>query len=109
MSNPQKPTVLDSKTIKNTASEAQNDHSATLINKVENYFTIPFEDVKANDSGIEQINAGAIAFEIKDKKISIVKKYSTEIENADLVRSTIVDNVIYTFNDGKFVNSFATK
>lgn len=109
VSNPQNPTVLDSKTIKNTASEAQDNHRAILVNKAENYFAIPFEDVKANDSGIEQIKAGAIAFEIKDKKINIVKKYSTKIENADLVRSTIVDNVIYTFNDGKFVNSFAAK
>ena len=108
MSNPQKPTVLDSKTIKNTASEAQDTHKAILVNKAENYFAIPFEYVKAN-SGIEQIKAGAIAFEIKDKKISIDKKYSTEIENADLVRSTIVDNVIYTFSDGEFINSFMAK
>lgn len=109
VSNPQKPKVFDSKTIKNTTSEAQNDHRAILVNKIENYFAIPFEDVKANNSGIEQIKAGAIAFEIKDKKISIVKKYSSKIKNADLVRSTIVDNVIYTFNDGEFVNSFAAK
>lgn len=109
VSDPQKPTVLDSKTIKNTASEAQDTHKAILVNKSENYFAIPFEYVKANDNGIEQIKAGAIAFEIKDKKISIVKKYSTEIENADPVRSTIVDNVIYTFSDGEFINSFMAK
>ena len=109
VSDPQKPTVLDSKTIKNTASEAQDTHKAILVNKSENYFAIPFEYVKANDNGIEQIKAGAIAFEIKDKKISIVKKYSTKIENADPVRSTIVDNVIYTFSDGEFINSFMAK
>jgi hypothetical protein len=101
--------VLDSKTIKNTASEAQDTHKAILVNKSENYFAIPFKYVKANDNGMEQIKAGAIAFEIKDKKISIVKKYSTEIENADFVRSTIVDNVIYTFSDGEFINSFMAK
>lgn len=109
VSNPQKPKVLDSKVIKNTTSEAQNDHRAILVNDDKNYFAIPFEDIKANDNGIEQIKAGAIAFEIKDKKINVIKKYSTEIKNGDLVRSTIVNNVIYTFNDGVFVNSFAAK
>ena len=109
VSNPQKPKVIDSKVIKNTTSEAQNDHRAILQNKAENYFAIPFEDVKANDSGIEQIKGGAIVFEIKDKKISVVKKYAAKIKNADLVRSTIVDNTIYTFNDGVFVNSFVAK
>ena len=84
-------------------------HKAILVNKSENYFAIPFEYIKANDNGIEQIKAGAIAFEIKDKKISIVKKYSTEIENTNPVRSTIVDNVIYTFSDGEFINSFMAK
>ena len=43
VSDPQKPTVLDSKTIKNTASEAQDTHKAILVNKSENYFAIPFE------------------------------------------------------------------
>lgn len=68
MSDPQKPTVLDSKTIKNTASEAQDNHRAILVNKSENCFAIPFKYVKANDNGMEQIKAAQSLLRLRIKR-----------------------------------------
>lgn len=109
VSNPEKPRVLDSEIVYNALSSAQGDHRAILINKDKNYFAIPYEDVKGNDSGVNQIKVGAIAFEVENKKINIIKKYSTKVSGWDDVRSTIVNDVIYTFSGGKFVNSFTAK
>ena len=106
VSNPQKPTVLDSKVIHNAASEAQDNHKAILING-KSSFVIPYEDVKSENEYTVNLKAGAIAFEVKDNKINISKKYATKVLSSDIVRSTIFDNAVYTFNGGEYVNSFS--
>lgn len=53
------------------------------------------------------LKAGSIAFEVKDNKINISKKYATKVLSSDIVRSTIFDNAVYTFNGGEYVNSFS--
>ena len=106
VSNPQKPTVLDSKVIHNAASEAQDNHKAILVNG-KSSFVIPYEDVKSENEYTVNLKAGAIAFEVKDNKINISKKYATKILSSDIVRSTIFDNAVYTFNGGEYVNSFS--
>ena len=106
VSNPQKPTVLDSKVINNCASEAQDNHKAILVNG-KSSFVIPYEDVKSENEYTVNLKAGAIAFEVKDNKINISKKYATKILSGDIVRSTIFDNAVYTFNGGEYVNSFS--
>lgn len=106
VSNPQKPTVLDSKVIHNAASEAQDNHKAILVNG-KSSFVIPYEDVKSENEYTVNLKAGAIAFEVKDNKINISKKYATKVLSGDIVRSTIFDNAVYTFNGGEYVNSFS--
>ena len=106
VSNPQKPTVLDSKVIHNATSEAQDNHKAILVNG-KSSFVIPYEDVKSENEYTVNLKAGAIAFEVKDNKINISKKYATRVLSGDIVRSTIFDNAVYTFNGGEYVNSFS--
>lgn len=106
VSNPQKPTVLDSKVIHNATSEAQDNHKAILVNG-KSSFVIPYEDVKSENEYTVNLKAGAIAFEVKDNKINISKKYATKVLSGDIVRSTIFDNAVYTFNGGEYVNSFS--
>ena len=106
VSNPQKPTVLDSKVIHNATSEAQDNHKAILVNG-KSSFVIPYEDVNFENGYTVNLKAGSIAFEVKDNKINISKKYATKVLSGDIVRSTIFDNVVYTFNGGEYVNSFS--
>lgn len=106
VSNPQKPTVLDSKVINNATSEAQDNHKAILVNG-KSSFVIPYEDVNSENGYTVNLKAGAIAFEVKDNKINISKKYATKILSGDIVRSTVFDNAVYTFNGGEYVNSFS--
>lgn len=106
VSNPQKPTVLDSKVIHNATSEAQDNHKAILVNG-KSSFVIPYEDVKSENEYTVNLKAGAIAFEVKDNKINISKKYATKVLSGNIVRSTIFDNAVYTFNGGEYVNSFS--
>lgn len=106
VSNPQKPTVLDSKVIHNAASEAQDNHKAILVNG-KSSFVIPYEDDNFENGYTVNLKAGSIAFEVKDNKINISKKYATKVLSSDIVRSTIFDNAVYTFNGGEYVNSFS--
>ena len=106
VSNPQKPTVLDSKVIHNATSEAQDNHKAILVNG-KSSFVIPYEDVNFENGYTVNLKAGVIAFEVKDNKINISKKYATKVLSGDIVRSTIFDNAVYTFNGGEYVNSFS--
>ena len=106
VSNPQKPTVLDSKVIHNATSEAQDNHKAILVNG-KSSFVIPYEDVNFENGYTVNLKAGSIAFEVKDNKINISKKYATKVLSGDIVRSTIFDNAVYTFNGGEYVNSFS--
>lgn len=106
VSNPKKPTVLDSKVIHNATSEAQDNHKAILVNG-KSSFVIPYEDVNSENGYTFNLKAGAIAFEVKDNKINISKKYATKILSGDIVRSTVFDNAVYTFNGGEYVNSFS--
>lgn len=106
VSNPEKPTVLDSKVIHNATSEAQDNHKAILVNG-KSSFVIPYEDVNYENGYTVNLKAGAIAFEVKDNKINISKKYATKILSGDIVRSTVFDNAVYTFNGGEYVNSFS--
>lgn len=106
VSNPEKPTVLDSKVIHNATSEAQDNHKAILVNG-KGSFVIPYEDVNSENGYTFNLKAGAIAFEVKDNKINISKKYATKILSGDIVRSTVFDNAVYTFNGGEYVNSFS--
>lgn len=106
VSNPEKPTVLDSKVIHNATSEAQDNHKAILVNG-KSSFVIPYEDVNSENGYTFNLKAGAIAFEVKDNKINISKKYATKILSGDIVRSTVFDNAVYTFNGGEYVNSFS--
>lgn len=106
VSNPQKPTVLDSKVIHNATSEAQDNHKAILVNG-KSSFVIPYEDVNFENGYTVNLKAGSIAFEVKDNKINISKQYATKVLSGDIVRSTIFDNAVYTFNGGEYVNSFS--
>lgn len=106
VSNPEKPTVLDSKVIHNATSEAQDNHKAILVNG-KGSFVIPYEDVNSENGYTFNLKAGAITFEVKDNKINISKKYATKILSGDIVRSTVFDNAVYTFNGGEYVNSFS--
>ena len=106
VSNPQKPTVLDSKVIHNATSEAQDNHKAILVNG-KSSFVIPYEDDNFENGYTVNLKAGSIAFEVKDNKINISKKYATKVLSSDIVRSTIFDNAVYTFNGGEYVNSFS--
>lgn len=106
VSNPKKPTVLDSKVIHNATSEAQDNHKAILVNG-KSSFVIPYEDVNSENGYTFNLKAGAITFEVKDNKINISKKYATKILSGDIVRSTVFDNAVYTFNGGEYVNSFS--
>lgn len=106
VSNPQKPTVLDSKVIHNATSEAQDNHKAILVNG-KSSFVIPYEDVNFENGYTVNLKAGSIAFEVKDNKINISKKYATKVLSGDIVRNTIFDNAVYTFNGGEYVNSFS--
>lgn len=106
VSNPQKPTVLDSKVIHNATSEAQDNHKAILVNG-KGSFVIPYEDVNSENGYTFNLKAGAITFEVKDNRINISKKYATKILSGDIVRSTVFDNAVYTFNGGEYVNSFS--
>ena len=106
VSNPQKPTVLDSQVIHNATSEAQDNHKAILVNG-KSSFVIPYEDVNFENGYTVNLKAGSIAFEVKDNKINISKKYATKVLSSDIVRSTIFDNAVYTFNGGEYVNSFS--
>lgn len=106
ISNPQKPTVLDSKVIHNATSEAQDNHKAILVNG-KSSFVIPYEDDNFENGYTVNLKAGSIAFEVKDNKINISKKYATKVLSSDIVRSTIFDNTVYTFNGGEYVNSFS--
>lgn len=106
VSNPEKPTVLDSKVIHNATSEAQDNHKAILVNG-KGSFVIPYEDVNSENGYTFNLKAGAITFEVKDNRINISKKYATKILSGDIVRSTVFDNAVYTFNGGEYVNSFS--
>lgn len=106
VSNPKKPTVLDSKVIHNATSEAQDNHKAILVNG-KSSFVIPYEDVNSENGYTFNLKAGAITFEVKDNRINISKKYATKILSGDIVRSTVFDNAVYTFNGGEYVNSFS--
>lgn len=106
VSNPEKPTVLDSKVIHNATSEAQDNHKAILVNG-KSSFVIPYEDVNSENGYTFNLKAGAITFEVEDNKINISKKYATKILSGDIVRSTVFDNAVYTFNGGEYVNSFS--
>lgn len=106
VSNPEKPTVLDSKVIHNATSEAQDNHKAILVNG-KSSFVIPYEDVNSENGYTFNLKAGAITFEVKDNRINISKKYATKILSGDIVRSTVFDNAVYTFNGGEYVNSFS--
>lgn len=106
VSNPEKPTVLDSKVIHNATSEAQDNHKAILVNG-KSSFIIPYEDVNSENGYTFNLKAGAITFEVKDNRINISKKYATKILSGDIVRSTVFDNAVYTFNGGEYVNSFS--
>lgn len=106
VSNPQKPTVLDSKVIHNATSEAQDNHKAILVNG-KSSFVIPYEDDNFENGYTVNLKAGSIAFEVKDNKINISKKYATKVLSSDIVRSTVFDNAVYTFNGGEYVNSFS--
>ena len=106
VSNPQKPTVLDSKVIHNATSEAQDNHKAILVNG-KSSFVIPYEDDNFENGYTVNLKAGSIVFEVKDNKINISKKYATKVLSGDIVRSTIFDNAVYTFNGGEYVNSFS--
>lgn len=106
VSNPQKPTALDSKVIHNATSEAQDNHKAILVNG-KSSFVIPYEDDNFENGYTVNLKAGSIAFEVKDNKINISKKYATKVLSGDIVRSTIFNNAVYTFNGGEYVNSFS--
>lgn len=106
--NPEKPRVLDSQTIANTLSEAQENHKAILACS-NNLFAIPYEKIIDSNGEIIKNTAGALVFEIKNDEINLVNKSSAKIEYGSIIRSTNVDGVIYSFNAGKFLNSLQLK
>ncbi len=109
VSNPEKPTVLDTKEFDNVLSEAQSNHKAILTEQNSNKFAIPYEEVAYVDGEITDDKTGTLVFEIKDNKINVTAKSSSKIEFGNIVRSTKIDGIIYTFNSGDFVNSLQTK
>lgn len=109
VSNPEKPTILDTKEFDNVLSEAQSNHKAILTTPNSNEFAIPYEEVAYVDNEITDDKAGTLALEIKDNKINVTAKSSSKIDFGNIVRSTKVDGIIYTFNSGEFVNSLQTK
>ncbi len=109
VSNPAQPKVLDSKIMKNTLSDAQENHKAILVDLKNNQVAIPYEEIVDSNGEILKNNAGAFVFEIKDNKINLVAKSSSKIEYCNIIRITKVNGVIYTFNCGKYVNSLQVK
>lgn len=109
VSNPEKPTILDTKEFDNVLSEAQSNHKAILTTPNSNKFAIPYEEVAYVDNEITDDKAGTLVLEIKDNKINVTAKSSSKIKFGNIVRSTKVDGIIYTFNSGEFVNSLQTK
>ncbi len=109
VSNPEKPTILDTKEFDNVLSEAQSNHKAILTTTNSNEFAIPYEEVAYVDNEITDDKAGTLVLEIKDNKINVTAKSSSKIKFGNIVRSTKVGGIIYTFNSGKFVNSLQTK
>lgn len=109
VSNPEKPTILDTKEFDNVLSEAQSNHKAILTTTNSNEFAIPYEEVAYVDNEITDDKAGTLVLEIKDNKINVTAKSSSKIDFGNIVRSTKVDGIIYTFNSGEFVNSLQTK
>lgn len=109
VSNPEKPTILDTKEFDNVLSEAQSNHKAILTTPNSNEFAIPYEEVAYVDNEITDDKAGTLVLEIKDNKINVTAKSSSKIKFGNIVRSTKVDGIIYTFNSGEFVNSLQTK
>ena len=61
------------------------------------------------DNEITDDKAGTLVLEIKDNKINVTAKSSSKIDFGNIVRSTKVGGIIYTFNSGEFVNSLQTK
>lgn len=109
VSNPEKPTILDTKEFDNVLSEAQSNHKAILTTPNSSEFAIPYEEVAYVDNEITNDKAGTLVLEIKDNKINVTAKSSSKIKFGNIVRSTKVDGIVYTFNSGEFVNSLQTK
>lgn len=109
VSNPEKPTILDTKEFDNVLSEAQSNHKAILTTPNSSEFAIPYEEVAYVDNEITDDKAGTLVLEIKDNKINVTAKSSSKIKFGNIVRSTKVDGIVYTFNSGEFVNSLQTK
>ena len=74
--------------------------------KLNNHEVVVIPNINDEESEGETIISSTINNN-KDNKINISKKYATKVLSSDIVRSTIFDNAVYTFNGGEYVNSFS--
>lgn len=89
VSNPQKPKVLDSYTLKKSYSEAQYNHKAIVINREMGYIAIPF-------STDEEDRLGALVIRIDNGKINVTN-HSRKVTNEWLPRCTYTGDSLYVF------------
>lgn len=94
ISNPEKPTVLDSYVLKYADSEAQYNHHALVVNSQEGYYAIPYQKF-IYEKGIDE--KGVIKVEIDNGKINVTNNFLIECEES-IIRCTYTDDNLYAFD-----------
>lgn len=94
ISNPQRPTVLDSYVLKDATSDAQYNHHALLVNPQEGYYAIPYQ--KWNEETSFEDNR-VIRIKTDNGKINITDDFNIDSDE-NIIRCTYIDDNIYAFD-----------
>ena len=103
ISNPKKPKVLDSVSLKDVYSDAQDTHHALVVNDDKGYYAIPYNHYNNN-------RRGALTFEIQDGKIVITNDFKvSSYDYEGITRCTYIDDTLYAFSSRADIYSFNVK
>lgn len=107
VSNPQKPTILDTKVFEGYNSVTQYNHHGLVVNQDKGYYAIPY-DIYNYDT--EDPRIGSLVFEIKNDKIAVTNNIQTKgTPFAYDSRCTYIDNTMYLLDCFGHVYTFAIK
>lgn len=111
ISDPEKPAVLDSYTMKDTSSDAQYNHRALTVNEADGYYAIPFNSY-AYDT--EYAGNGALVFEVSSGKINVTDKFNVNTDTSEdsytgiyVSRCTYIGDILYVLDDSGNISAFA--
>lgn len=107
VSNPQKPTILDTRVFKHYNSVTQYDHHGLVVNQDKGYYAIPY-DIYNYDT--EDPRIGSLVFEIKNDKIAVTNDIQAKgTPFAYDSRCTYIDNTMYLLDCFGHIYTFAIK